>query len=173
MMINMVSAIHVGGFGGSGGIIRFTRGALEHKVIQNQRAASGDKGLFRQWHQKFTTALAQVMEEYEEIVHKLAREIHLGKDIETSLGALGRERGATLGEASQDIWEVCFDKAEAEAYDRIACIPHGHGIKAYGAVYRWFTDVTGLGLAEQVRRPMHPKAPPVGGTCRTCGEVAG
>ncbi len=56
-MINMVSAIHVGVSHGSGGGVRFTRGILEPKAIQNLRAASGDKGLFRQWHQKFTNAL--------------------------------------------------------------------------------------------------------------------
>ncbi len=26
-------------------------------------------------------------------------------------------------------------------------------------MYRWFTDVSGLGLAEQTRRPMHPHPP--------------
>ena len=30
---------------------------------------------------------------------------------------------------------------------------------AYGVLYRWFTDVSGLGLAEQARMLMHP-APP-------------
>ncbi len=32
-------------------------------------------------------------------------------------------------------------------------------IVAYGVLYRWFTDVSGLGLAEQARMLMHP-APP-------------
>ncbi len=35
----------------------------------------------------------------------------------------------------------------------------GHGIKASEVVSRWFTDVSGLGLAEQVRRLMHPEPP--------------
>jgi hypothetical protein len=56
----------------------FNKGIMEHRAIQNLRAVSGDKGLFRQWHQKFTTALGQVKVEYEEIVLKLAREIDLG-----------------------------------------------------------------------------------------------
>jgi hypothetical protein len=71
---------------------------MELKEIQNRRVASGDKGLFRQSHQKFATALGQAREEYEKIVHKLTREIDLGKDMETILGALGREYGTTLGE---------------------------------------------------------------------------
>ncbi len=34
-------------------------------------------------------------------------------------------------------------------------MPQGHGIKASGVVYRWFTVVSGL--AEQARRIMHPE----------------
>ncbi len=35
----------------------------------------------------------------------------------------------------------------------------GQGIKAYGVVYRWFNDASGLGLAKQARRLMHPEPP--------------
>ncbi len=128
-------------------------------MIQNLTAVNGDKGLFRHWHQKFTTALGQVKTEYEEIVHKLAQEIDMGRDMETVLTTLGREYGAIFGEASQDIWKVLIDEAEAEAYDKIKTIPQGHGTKAHGVVYRWFTDVSGLGLAEQARRLTHPEPP--------------
>ncbi len=102
-MINMVSAAHVGGSNRTGGGVRLSRGIMEHKVVQNLRAVNGDKGLFRQWHQKFTTALGQVREECDGIIRKLARDINLGKDTETIPGALGREYGATLGEASQTV----------------------------------------------------------------------
>ncbi len=88
-MINMVTSIYTGGSGGAGGL-KLDRGIMEHKVIQNMKAVSGDRGLFRQWHQKFTTAVGQVRSEYEEIAHKLARE--------TVLAALGNEYKATLGE---------------------------------------------------------------------------
>ncbi len=71
-MINMVSSISTGGIGSSGGPT-FNRGIIEHKVIHNLRAVTGDKGLFRQWHHKFITALGQVRAEYGEMVHKLAR----------------------------------------------------------------------------------------------------
>ena len=39
---------------------KYDQGIMEHTVIQNRRAVSGDKSLFRQWHQKSTTALGQV-----------------------------------------------------------------------------------------------------------------
>ncbi len=55
---------------------------MEHRVIQNRKALSGDTGLFRQWHQKFTSALGQVRGEYEEIFHRLAREVDLARDME-------------------------------------------------------------------------------------------
>jgi hypothetical protein len=32
-------------------------------------------------------------------------------------------------------------------------------MKAYGVLYRWFTDASGLDLAEQARRLMHPEPP--------------
>ncbi len=83
-MINMVTLIHPGGGGGGPG---FNKGIMEHRRIQNRRAVSGGKGLFRQWHQKFTAALGQVKAECEDIVHKLARELDLGKEIETVLAA--------------------------------------------------------------------------------------
>ncbi len=87
-IINMVTSIHLGEVGGGN---LFTKGIMEHKVIQNLRAVSGDKGLFRQWHQKFTTALGQVKTEYEEMVHRFAREIDLGREMENILTMLGRE----------------------------------------------------------------------------------
>jgi hypothetical protein len=43
MLINMVSAIHAGGSGRSGGGVRFTRGIIKHKVTQNLWAVSGGK----------------------------------------------------------------------------------------------------------------------------------
>ena len=54
--INMFAATGGGGYGGGGGH-KFPKGIMEHGVVQYLRAASGDKSFFRQWHQKFTTAL--------------------------------------------------------------------------------------------------------------------
>jgi hypothetical protein len=155
--INMATSINPRTFGGgSSGV---TRGIMEHKVIQNLKAVNGDKGLFRQWHQKFTTALGQVNGMYEEMVHRMAREIDLGKDMAGIMGLLRDEYQEYFKEASGDIWKILIDKTEAEAYDKIKMIAQGDGLRAYGVVYRWFTDVSGLGLAEQARRLMHPDPP--------------
>ncbi len=53
---------------------------MEHKVIQHLRAVNGEKPLFRQWHQKFTSALRQVTGMHEEIVQRMVKEIDLGKN---------------------------------------------------------------------------------------------
>ncbi len=48
-----------GGTGDANQGARLSRGIMEHKVIQNLRVVSGDRPMFRQWLQKFTTALGQ------------------------------------------------------------------------------------------------------------------
>ena len=35
----------------------------------------------------------------------------------------------------------------------------GEGVTAYGSLYRWFTEFSGLDLAEQPRMLMHPSPP--------------
>ncbi len=37
--------------------------------------------------------------------------------------------------------------------------PKAQGVVAYGVTYRWFTDASGPGLAEQARRQMRPDPP--------------
>ena len=61
---------------------RFTTSVMEYKVIQNLCAVNGDKSMFRQWHQQLTTALGQVVESHEEIIHRLVKEVDLGRDVE-------------------------------------------------------------------------------------------
>ncbi len=58
----MITAVNQGVAGCSG---KCGRVIMEHKVVQNLKAAKGDKSMFRQWHQKFTTVLGQVKVEYE------------------------------------------------------------------------------------------------------------
>ena len=50
--ISMITASWSGAPNGGG----YHKTVMENKVIQNLRAVNGDKSLFRQWHQKFTTA---------------------------------------------------------------------------------------------------------------------
>ena len=138
--INMFAAT---GGGGRGGGHTFEKTIMEHKVIQYLRAVNGDKSLFRQWHQKFTTALGQVTGEHEEIVQRLVEEIDLGKELEKVVTTLREQYGDVFTKVSGDIWNILIDRAEAEAYDKIKMVPKGQGVVAYGVLYRWFTDVSG------------------------------
>ncbi len=67
-MINMVTAINPGGLGGKRGNGVTKRGIMEHKVITNLWRVNVDKSLFRQWHQRFITAVGQYGQVHEEIV---------------------------------------------------------------------------------------------------------
>ena len=96
---------------------------------------------------------------HEEIVHRMAGEIDLGKEVDAVISMLHSVYGEELWDASGDIWRVLVDKAEAEAYDKIKMVPKGQGVVARGVVYRWFADVSGMGLAEQARRLTHPDPP--------------
>ena len=67
--------------------------------------------------------------------------------------------GGEFRRVSGDVWDILLDEAENEASGKIKMIPKGHGVVAYGVPYRWFTDVSGLGLAEQAKMLMHPSPP--------------
>ncbi len=58
-----------------------------------------------------------------------------------------------------EMFGTCRSTAEAEAYGKIKMVLNGQVIVAYGVLYRWFTDVSSFGFAEQTRMLMHP-APP-------------
>ena len=75
-------------------------------------------------------------------MHALARGMDLGKELDRTLMRLRGEYGAVEQEASRDIWSILIDKAESEACDKIKMIPQGEGIRAYGVVHCWFTDVS-------------------------------
>ncbi len=92
------------GGGGFHGVV------MEHKVIMNLTAADGDKSLFRQWHQKFTTVLGQVGRAHVEIVHRLVKEIDLGKQLERSATGLRDEFGDEINRVSGDVWNILIDR---------------------------------------------------------------
>ncbi len=73
------------------------------------------------------------------------QEIDLGKEFDKIVTRLKEECGDVFALASGDVWYVSIDKAEMEAYDKIKMVRKGEGINAYGVIYHWFTDVSGLG----------------------------
>ena len=90
--LSMIAATGGGGYGGGhGGGSKYQKTIMEHKVIQYLRTVNGDKSLFRQWHQKFTTALGQVPGAHEEIIQRMVKEIDLGKELEKVVTTLKDE----------------------------------------------------------------------------------
>ena len=133
------------------------KGIMEFKVIQNLKSVTGDKSGFRQWHQKFMSAIGQVNTDYEKLMQIVVREVDLGKDLAVVLEQGSSTAPQLWQELTKDVYKILIDKADGEAYDKIKMVPSGDGMRAYGVLYRWFTDVSGLGLVEQSRRLMHPE----------------
>ncbi len=61
--INLLSSYNTGATGGKAGKgANWSKGIMEHRVIQNMKAVNGDKALFRQWHQKLLAPSARYAE---------------------------------------------------------------------------------------------------------------
>jgi hypothetical protein len=74
---------------------------MDHELVQNLRAASSD--IFRQRGQKFTTGSGQVKGQYEEIMHRMMKEISASDRIMAMSVA---DYGTTLREASGYLWNM-------------------------------------------------------------------
>ncbi len=88
----------------------------------------------------------------------MVKEIDLGKELGKVVATL-KDEYEEFEKVSVDVWNVLIDKAKAEAYDKIKMVPKRQGVVTYGVLYRWSTDVSGLGLVEQARMLMAPTAP--------------
>ena len=106
--LRVLSTLAAQGGGGYGGGHRPQKTIMEHKVIQYLRAVNGDKSMFRQWHQKFTTALGQVLGEHEEVIQRMVKEIDLGKDLEKVVTTL-KDEYEDFEKISGDVWNVLID----------------------------------------------------------------
>ncbi len=78
----------------------------------------------------------------------LVREMDLGKKVDKITEKLKEPHREVYRIVSGDVWNILMDKAENEAYDKIKMVHKREGITNYGSLYRWLTDVSGLGLAE-------------------------
>ena len=64
-----------------------------------------------------------------------------------------------IGEFARELCTVLLEKSEGEAFDKLRPVPEREGVLGYGKLYQWFTEVSGLGLAEQTRKLIHPDPP--------------
>merc|ERR1711989_284735 len=90
------------------------KGIMEFKVVQNLKAVTGDKTGFRQWHQKFMSALGQVNSRYEGLMKNLITKIDLDKDLTTVIDQEVSEEPQQWDELSKDLYKVLIAKAEGD-----------------------------------------------------------
>lgn len=67
------------------------KGILERRVIQGQKPLTGEKSKFRQWHQKFVNAMAQVDEGYCKILKNMEDTLDTGTKIPEATESLADE----------------------------------------------------------------------------------
>ena len=72
---------------------------------------------------------------------------------------------------SRDVNYILLEKVESLPYQKIAGIERLQGLLMYGTPYRWFTEVSGLGLAEQAKRLTQPDTPKRGGPVRSVRQL--
>ena len=90
----------------------------------------------------------------------IAQELHTGTNLDELTHTLQDEYEQNLlGVMSQDLYTIRMDKSEGDAYDKVRSVPERQGLLAYGKLYQWFTEVSGLGLTEQTRKLIHPDPP--------------
>ena len=134
---------------------------MEHKVIQSLAKLDDDKNKFRRWHKKAVGALSQINEEYGRVLERLAEQVDGGHSVEETVADMDDREDMGLAEdLNRDLYALILDKAEGDAaYKKVQSVKRNQGIKGFTILYKWFTEVSGMGLAEQARRLMQPETP--------------
>ena len=156
-MAEVKKTIKGGTFSGNG----FNKGFMEYKGVQYVQPLVDDKGKFRKWHKKFIGAIAQVNQTYSDMLDDITRKLDTGLRIEEAVNEVtDLEESEMVDKANSDIYAVILEKADGDmAYKKVQSVARGEGLKGYVVLYKWFTEVSGMGLMEQARRLMHPEAP--------------
>jgi hypothetical protein len=145
---------------------KWTKSAMEHKAITNLKELRSDKAGFRQWHDKFVNALAQVNREYRVVIQEIVKAIE--KEEKLLVGGLtqwdnwinSRQAiGADVSQLNEDIFAVLMDKTTGEAYLRVKSVESGERIDAFVKIYKWFMGTSGMGLQDKARQIMAPIPP--------------
>ena len=130
------------------------KGILEFKVVQNIKPLTGDKSQFRQWHQKLINALMTINEDHAKIIKGIEKAMDVGDNIDDALDEL--DQNHLLEDFDKDLICILMDKCEGEAYDKIKGLQNSRGSEVYMVIYRWFTEISGLGLSMRAAKLMNP-----------------
>ena len=137
-----------------------SKNVMEYRIVQNLGKVTGDKTKFRQWNHKLKSALRTVDKAYDDVLEEVEKELNIGTPMDKiEKDIKDRVTDDDYDKLVQDLYGILIDKSEDEAYDKIKSIDTNKGLQAYMVLYKWFTDVSGMGLAEQARRLMHPDPP--------------
>ena len=79
--------------------------------MQFLKPLGGDKGVFRQWHQKFITALFAIDEDFGNIVKMIETASDTGTKPDEMVGTV-EEKYGDVDKYSKKLYTVLMDKAE-------------------------------------------------------------
>ena len=135
---------------------------MEYKVIQGVAPVTEDKSKIKEWNRKFANAMGQVDRKYESALTTMMK--WAGADslsdmdqwqtvtdrVMTQVGDFDSEQ------FDRDLRNVLIEKAMGTVHTKVNnCVKKG-GVYMYVDVYKYFTETSGLGLAEQCRKLMQP-----------------
>ena len=138
----------------------------EYKAIGNLAILSSERKEFRAWQDRLKDALGQVQPDFEKLMEMLEKE---AKSTITYDEWTATKRGefvaSTMIEASisetaiermaRSMYSVLLHKTDGEARQQIKNIDHD-GLFGYMRVAKWFTETSGLGMAERKKYCMMP-----------------
>ena len=139
-----------------------------------------EKAAFRQWVLKLVNALNMYNRAYGESVNNIKENINRGQDPEDVRPGLSRGRSESVSgprlvdtlnvndvdglplnvlQMDSDLELILVEKANmgSDILQRVTNVQEYGGCRMYAEVYKWFTETSGLGLAEQTARLMDPK----------------
>ena len=78
----------------------------------------------------------------------------IGEKIDETLDALDQQ--FHLDDFNTYLLCILTDRCDGEAYDKSKGLPNKKGAEVYMIIYRWFTEISGLGLSMQAAKLMNP-----------------
>ena len=106
----------------------YNKSAMDHKAISNLKSLGNDRQGYRQWHDKFVNAMAQVHREYRTILPIVVTAITREEkrptgDIDKWEEWVNHREIMTIDlRLNEDLFAVLMDKTESEAYFRVKSV---------------------------------------------------
>ena len=122
-----------------------------------------NKDKLKEWNIKFVNCMGQVDPQYEKALTCLMKwaDAEVMPDMESGWpgdsGFFDEVPELNSRQLDKDLKTVLIEKAVGTVHTKVVNgMPKG-GVYVYTDIYKWFTETSGLGLMEQVRKLMHPE----------------